>query len=138
MTQEWMILLLNIWYVCATIKPFLDHVFDPCFRTSLELSIVYIAFSVFPIIFEDVHSFTQSQEGLSFIGLGIGMAMATATQPLWNALDRRIAAKYAVMGQKPPPETMLYMAMAAAVLSPIGLLGVMYVMFHWLTIKCSI
>ena len=66
MTSELMILLLNIW-------------------TSLELAIVYIAFATFPEIFGGVHGFTQSQVGLAFIGMGVGMCIGTATQPLWNA-----------------------------------------------------
>lgn len=115
MTYELLVLLLNIW-------------------TSLELAIVYIAFSVFPLIFEDLHHFTPWQEGLAFIGLGIGMITATATQPIWNAIDRRTAAKYKLKGERPPPEEMLYMAMAAAILAPIGLYMFAFTVYkqvHW-------
>lgn len=116
MTHELMVLLLNLW-------------------TSLELAIVYIAFATFPGIFGGVHGFTQSQVGLAFIGLGIGMIAGTCSQPYWNALDRRNVAKYAALGQKPPPECALYMAMVAAVLAPIGLFMFAFTVYkqvHWI------
>lgn len=45
-------------------------------------------------------------------------------QPIWNALQRRDVAKYTALGEKPPPEIMLYPAMVAAVLSPLGMYNV--------------
>ncbi|KAF8311215.1 MFS general substrate transporter [Clavulina sp. PMI_390] len=115
MTYELLILLLNIW-------------------TSLVLGIIYLAFAVFPAIFEGIHHFTVWQEGLAFLGMGLGQVLATASQPWWNALNRRTAAHYAAQGLKPPPETMLYQAMVAAVLAPIGLFAFAFTVYpsvHW-------
>lgn len=53
-------------------------------RNALLLGILYLAFQAFPIIFEDLHGFNYQTTGLSFLGIGVGMIAALATQPLWN------------------------------------------------------
>ena len=52
-------------------------------RTSLILGILYLAFQAFPIIFTR-HGFNQEFIGLSFLGLGVGMVLASLSQPFWN------------------------------------------------------
>ncbi|EMD41088.1 hypothetical protein CERSUDRAFT_111661 [Gelatoporia subvermispora B] len=86
--------------------------------TSLVLGILYLAFQAWPIIFEQKHGFNVQSTGLAFLGMGIGMALAVALQPLWNRYNRREAAKY---GGNPPPETRLVMGQVGGVLVPLGL-----------------
>ena len=53
-------------------------------RSALLLGILYLAFQAFPIIFEDGHGFSVQSTGLSFLGIGLGMLFALASQPYWN------------------------------------------------------
>ena len=52
-------------------------------RTALVLGILYLAFQAFPIIFGR-HGFSQQFIGLSFLGIGVGMAIGGLSQPFWN------------------------------------------------------
>ncbi|KAF8337451.1 MFS general substrate transporter [Cantharellus anzutake] len=115
MLYEPMVLLLNIW-------------------TSTLLGIVYLTFSVFPIIFGEVHHFRKDLVGLSYLGLGLGMIFATGSQPIWNRVNARTREKYGALGKEPPPETTLYPAMAAAILVPVGLYMFAFTVYgsvHW-------
>ena len=85
--------------------------------SALVLGILYLAFQAFPIIFEDVHGFNVQQTGLSFLGIGLGMALALATQPYWNRIFSNEAKKH---NGHPPPEVRLIIAMAGAILAPMG------------------
>ncbi|CCM00059.1 uncharacterized protein FIBRA_02086 [Fibroporia radiculosa] len=86
--------------------------------SALVLGILYLAFQAFPVIFQGGHGFNVQDTGMSFLGIGIGMLMAAATQPLWNRLNEHQAAKYS---GKPPPEARLVMGQLGGVLVPIGL-----------------
>jgi hypothetical protein len=48
------------------------------------LGIIYLTFDIFPVIFEGGYHFNQQMTGLSFLGLGIGMVIATASTPIWK------------------------------------------------------
>ncbi|KAL6306779.1 major facilitator superfamily domain-containing protein [Sparassis latifolia] len=85
---------------------------------ALILGILYLAFQAFPIIFEDLHGFNCQETGLSFLGIGVGMFAALATQPLWNRFHRNQTIKY---NGPPPPETRLVMGQWGGILAPIGL-----------------
>lgn len=50
---------------------------------ALLLGILYLAFQAFPLIFAK-HGFTEEQEGMTFLGIGVGMLSAIACMPLWN------------------------------------------------------
>ncbi|KZT01401.1 MFS general substrate transporter [Laetiporus sulphureus 93-53] len=86
--------------------------------TALLLGILYLAFQAFPIIFEDIHGFNYQETGLAFLGIGIGMVAALASQPLWNRYNRRMREKY---DGNPPPETRLVIGQVGGILAPIGL-----------------
>ncbi|GBE89555.1 Efflux pump atB [Sparassis crispa] len=85
---------------------------------ALLLGILYLSFQAFPIIFGSLHGFTYGETGLSFLGIGIGMFAALATQPLWNRFYRKQTIKY---NGPPPPETRLVMGQWGAIMAPIGL-----------------
>ncbi|KAF9256892.1 MFS general substrate transporter [Marasmius fiardii PR-910] len=108
-----MVLLLNLW-------------------SSVVLGILYLAFQAFPVIFGDVHGFNMQSIGLSFLGIGIGMAGAMTTQVLWN----RILAKQIIKhGGTLPPESHLLKGEAGAVLVPVGLFWMAFTTYphvHWI------
>ena len=85
--------------------------------SALLLGILYLAFQAFPIIFTDVHGFNVQETGLSFLGIGLGMFLGLATQPLWNRLFRDAAKKH---GGQMLPETLLLMGQVGAILAPLG------------------
>ncbi|KIY50669.1 MFS general substrate transporter [Fistulina hepatica ATCC 64428] len=86
--------------------------------TALVLGILYLAFQAFPIIFEDVHGFNMQMTGLTFLGIGIGMLCALASQPFWNKRFREEAAK---SGGHPPPEVRLLNGQVGGLFISIGL-----------------
>ncbi|KAG6332618.1 hypothetical protein ID866_6471 [Astraeus odoratus] len=98
---------------------------------ALLLGVLYLAFQAFPIIFEEKHHFSIEMTGLSFLGLGIGMLAAIATQPFWNKLFAQKAAEY---DGSYPPEIRLIMGQVGAVLVPIGLFWLAFTTYanvHW-------
>ncbi|KAF7305789.1 RNA polymerase II-associated protein [Mycena chlorophos] len=100
--------------------------------TSVLLGILYLFFQAFPIIFEDIHHFNVQMTGLSFLGIGIGMAIGLATQPWWNRRTARIAAEH---GGKAPPETLLVMGQVGGILVPLSMYIVAfttYAQVHWI------
>ncbi|KZV80848.1 MFS general substrate transporter [Exidia glandulosa HHB12029] len=98
---------------------------------SLVLGVIYLTLQAFPIIFGRQHHFNVQMTGLSFIGIGIGMCTALATQPFWINLQRRKVIQY---NGNPPPETRLYIGMVGAVLFPLGLFWMAFTTYprvHW-------
>ena len=83
-----------------------------------------------------MHHFNVQMTGLSFIGIGLGLLMAAATQPIWNAyarshyihIDVSLKKHYISINRKeiikyngaPPPESRLYSGMVGGLLVPIG------------------
>ncbi|TFY59780.1 hypothetical protein EVJ58_g5565 [Rhodofomes roseus] len=103
--------------------PFKLLLFDPMALSlnmwnAITLGILYLTFEAFPIIFGEEHGFSDEEVGLAFLGMGVGLLAALATQGFWNRFDRKIDEKH---GGSTPPETCLVMGMAGGVLAPIGL-----------------
>ncbi|KAI0786398.1 major facilitator superfamily domain-containing protein [Abortiporus biennis] len=99
---------------------------------ALLLGILYLAFQAFPIIFEQGHGFSVQLTGLSFLGLGVGMIIGLASQPLWNRLVRR---KVAEFEGPPPPELHLIMGIAGGILTPLSLYWLAFTTYrsvHWI------
>lgn len=48
--------------------------------------ILYLDFTAYPIVFRESRGWSMSISGLSFLGIGLGMAIATAGSPLINRL----------------------------------------------------
>ncbi|KAF9777403.1 MFS general substrate transporter [Thelephora terrestris] len=95
-----MVLLLDIW-------------------TALTLGILYLAFQAFPIIF-GLHGFSEEFIGLSFLGIGVGMILASLSQPYWNSVR---------------PESRLIMGQVGGILIPIGLFWIAFTTYrsvHWI------
>lgn len=56
-------------------------------RNALILGILYMTFQAFPIIFGTLHGFNYQCTGLAFLGIGFGMLVGLASQPLWNRYE---------------------------------------------------
>lgn len=93
-------------------------VFLLCLWCSLLLGILYCFFSSFPIVFRS-KGFTEAEVSLSYLGVGLGIAIATALNATYFANLYAKTAKR--LGHKPPPEEHLKKAMWAAVLGPASL-----------------
>ncbi|KAL0568842.1 hypothetical protein V5O48_013128 [Marasmius crinis-equi] len=99
--------------------------------TAVILGILYLAFQAFPIIFGDQHGFNMQEVGLSFLGIGIGMAVVMPTQPLWN----RILAKEVSKNGGPSPEDHFLKGEVGGILVPIGLFWLAFTTYskvHWI------
>jgi MFS family permease len=100
------------------------HAFHIC-------SIIYLTFQAFPIIFKK-HHFEPEFIGLTFLGLGLGMVLATLSTPFWNKFYRREAAKNNGVLQ---PEKRLIAGMIGGVLAPISLFWLAFTTYstvHWI------
>ena len=79
-----MALSLNLWYVRILYTRYSTR-YDSCsYRTALTLGILYLTFEAFPLIFGRQHGFDSQQIGLAFLGMGVGLIIALASQGLWN------------------------------------------------------
>lgn len=123
--------------IVSCYKPFEILLYEPMallldIWCSLLLGILYLCFTAFPTIFGTNHGFNTQCVGLSFMGIGLGMLIALATQPFWNRLQAKYSARHA---GAPPPETRLFIGMAGAILVPIGLFWMAFTTprsVHWI------
>ncbi|PWW80643.1 MFS general substrate transporter [Tuber magnatum] len=97
----------------------------------VQYGILYLSFTAYPIVFQEIRGWTPGIAGLSFLGLGLGIIIAVFTEPLNNKL---------VSLHKPDPETSLpkpeskiLIVCLAGILSPISLF-----MFAWTCSPTSI
>ncbi|KAH8816073.1 major facilitator superfamily domain-containing protein [Xylogone sp. PMI_703] len=105
--------------------------FNLCLFSAILLGILYLFFGAFPLIFGTNHGFTQSQVGMSFIGMFVGMIGAAATDPFWHRnYVRLIRQREEATGEKggSEPEYRLPPAIVGACLVPVGLF-----LFAWTT-----
>ena len=86
-----MALLIDLWYVtflelfCSS-----EQATQLCCRAALILGIQYLTFQAFPIIFEQGHGFNVQETGLSFAGMGLGIFIGLAVQPLFIRYARML------------------------------------------------
>ncbi|KIO18170.1 hypothetical protein M407DRAFT_246553 [Tulasnella calospora MUT 4182] len=139
MMYEPMALLLNIW-------------------SALLLGILYLTFEAFPTrVFGRDRGFNTQMSGLSFVGIGIGMVIAIASQPYWIKVykedripywERKMRAerqkcveegekedKSAWRKHEPEPEARLLIGMVGAVLVTLGLFWFAFTTphpIHWI------
>ncbi|KAG0132912.1 major facilitator superfamily domain-containing protein [Tuber indicum] len=97
----------------------------------VQYGILYLNFTAYPIVFQDIRGWAPGIAGLSFLGLGLGIIIAVCMDPLNNKL---------VSLHKPDPETSLpipeskiLIVCLAGILSPISLF-----MFAWTCSPTSI
>lgn len=100
--------------------------------TSLYISIVYgtlyMFFAGFPIVFEGARGWSQGAAGLAFVGVAIGVCLATLAAGVDNKRYVRLCAAIEERGGAVEPEARLSTAMAGSIIIPIGLF-----LFAWTT-----
>ncbi|KOS17271.1 putative drug/proton antiporter [Escovopsis weberi] len=118
-------------------RPFLLLVLEPmlvclCLYSSLLLGILYLFFDAFPLVFSRNHGFNGWQIGLSFLGIGAGMIIGVATDPLWYRARTRLITAAAGVSQ---PEFRLPSAILGAWIVPAGIFvfaWTTYARVHWI------
>ncbi|CUS10402.1 unnamed protein product [Tuber aestivum] len=97
----------------------------------VQYGILYLNFTAYPIVFQEIRGWAPGIAGLSFLGLGLGIIIALCMEPLNNKL---------VSLHKPDPETSLptpesriLIVCLAGILSPVSLF-----MFAWTCSPTSI
>lgn len=100
--------------------------------TSLYISIVYgtlyMFFAGFPIVFQVARGWSQGAAGLPFVGVAIGVCLATLAAGVHNKRYVRLSAAAEAKGCEVEPEARLGNAMAGSIVLPIGLF-----LFAWTT-----
>ncbi|WVQ99728.1 hypothetical protein IAU59_006870 [Kwoniella sp. CBS 9459] len=84
---------------------------------AIVYGILYLFFACFPLIYQEIRGWSVGQGGLAFLGMGLGLLVGNAINPLGNYWYRRAS----IPGQPTPPEARLPLAFAAAILCPVGL-----------------
>lgn len=88
-----------------------------CVFTAILLGILYLFFRSFPKTFSQLHGFTASEVGLTFLGLLVGMIVGVCSDPIW----RRIYINLCKRTEGPRPEYRLPSGLVGSILVPIGL-----------------
>lgn len=100
--------------------------------TSLYISIVYgtlyMFFTGFPIVFQVTRGWNQGIAGLPFVGVAIGVCLATLAAGVDNKRYVRLCAAAEAEGRAVEPEARLSTAMAGSIILPVGLF-----LFAWTT-----
>ncbi|KAF2232331.1 MFS general substrate transporter [Viridothelium virens] len=60
---------------------------------ALVFGILFIDFTAYPLIFTSTRAWSPATSGLAFLGIGLGMALATASSPYLNRLHAHYVAK---------------------------------------------
>jgi hypothetical protein len=93
--------------------------------------ILYLCFVAYPIVFQDIRGWGLGLSGLAFVGIGIGVILTIACEPLIRRLINMH--KPDPETGKPPPEAAVAFVCICAVLIPIGELW-----FAWTCAPASI
>lgn len=114
-------------------RPWILLFFEPIvLLTSLYISIVYgtlyMFFAGFPIIFQVARGWSQGTAGLPFVGVVIGVCLATLAAGVDNKRFVRLCVAAESGGRAVEPEDRLVPAMVGSIVLPIGLF-----LFAWTT-----
>lgn len=61
-----------------------------CLYSALLLGILYLFLGAFVVVFRDNHGFNYWQAGLTFLGMGVGIMLASLSDPLWHKNYNRL------------------------------------------------
>ncbi|CAE7203653.1 unnamed protein product [Rhizoctonia solani] len=86
--------------------------------TALIYGTLYGLFAAFPVVFQRGRHFSPGEGGLAFLGVGLGIVIATSCTPISNKIYYRAMEKGNGVA---PPEARLVMACVGAVLLPISM-----------------
>ncbi|KKF94757.1 putative drug/proton antiporter YHK8 [Ceratocystis platani] len=124
-------------------RPFQLLVLEPmllnlCIYSALLLGILYLFFGAFPQVFTATHGFNLWQNGLPFLGILGGMALAGALDPVWKRIRERLVAQAerdtGIPGRS-EPEFRLPSLVLGAVMVPVGLFWFAWTSYssvHWI------
>lgn len=104
-----------------------------CFYTGFALAIVYLFFICLPYIYRNVFDFSLQSQGLAFLGLIIGMALASLASP--SIFDKQYQRLIDRNGGVPKPEFKFLPLMVGVFLIPIGLFIIAWTAYphlHWI------
>ncbi|KAJ5085388.1 hypothetical protein N7532_010159 [Penicillium argentinense] len=117
-------------------RPFVMAVTEPiCIFWNIYIAIVYgilyLCFTAYPIVFEEIRGWSLGFSGLAFLGIGIGVLITIACEPF----VRRLINSHEVDPEtgKPHPEAMVSFVCICSILIPIGELW-----FAWTCAPASI
>ncbi|KAL6229261.1 major facilitator superfamily domain-containing protein [Aspergillus navahoensis] len=96
--------------------------------SAILLGILYLFFEAFPLVFGTNHGMNQWQTGLAFLGIIIGMLVATASSPIWVNIRQRLRSKQGNSPGRSAPEHRLPPTILGSVIVPISLFW-----FGWTT-----
>ena len=127
----------------SCIRPFQLLVLEPmvlnlCLLSAVLLGILYLFFGAFPVIFEEHHGFTLSQNGLAFLGLFVGMLLGILSDPIFQRYYARLMRQREAAGGEPggtDPEMRLPPCVVGVWLVVAGLFGFAwssYSYVHWI------
>lgn len=117
----------------SLLRPFQLLIFEPmclllCLFSAILLGVLYLFFGAFPLVFGENYGFNLWQTGLSFLGIFVGMIIASASDPIWRRINHRLLEQSDGI---PEPEFRLPPAIAGAVLTPIGLFIFAWTAYPW-------
>lgn len=115
--------------VRALYRPFILTAKEPIVVLfALYLTVIYIILftflDVYTYIFGDTYGFSEGITGLAFLGIGVGLCVASTWVPLihhWAKRDIKVLQEKVGMGAKLPPEQRLWFAMFGAPAVPVSL-----------------
>lgn len=111
-------------FIRAIVRPTKMLIFSPTiliFSTYMAIvyGYLYLLFTTFTLVYEDIYHFSQGSVGLTFLGVGIGSLLGLGVfGSLSDKLAKRMAAK---RGGKMKPEYRLPPLIPASFMIPIGL-----------------
>ncbi len=100
-----------------------------CWYTAVAYGLLYLLFTTYTFVFEDVYHFSTGTVGLTYIGTGVGMLLGLGI--LGSATDR-VLKKHKAAGNEMKPEHRmpLYLTVPAGMCLPAGLF-----LYGWTTDK---
>ncbi|CAH2352205.1 probable drug/proton antiporter Yhk8p [[Candida] railenensis] len=104
-----------------------------CFYTGFSLAIVYMFFVAFPYIFKTVYGFGLAAQGMSFLGLIIGMGLSSATTP--GLINKQYLKLVEANGGVSKPEFRFLPLMYGVFVTPTGLFILAWTCYpnvHWI------
>ncbi|KAF2223684.1 major facilitator superfamily domain-containing protein [Elsinoe ampelina] len=109
----------------SCIRPFQLLLLEPmclalCLISSILLGILYLFFGAFQLIFGNNHGFSQSQIGMAFLGIFVGMIIGVCCDPLWRRNYQRLVRKNNGVSE---PEFRLPPTIVGAIVVPFSLIG---------------
>ncbi|KAM0541533.1 hypothetical protein ACHAPJ_013202 [Fusarium lateritium] len=108
----------------AIVRPFKLLIFSPIvllvsLYTGILFGLIFLLFTTFPSVFEDVYGFSPGVAGLAYLGLGIGMVLGLVMFSVLS--DKLLGQKNGDQSEAARPEDRLILMKWLGPITPIGL-----------------